>query len=73
MNSEKSFSFQDLKKYHFYYLFAFPALSAPENVTVISGSKKILNHFSDEQVYTVNKLIIAPGVLHFYGGGYYVT
>lgn len=41
--------FQDLKKYHFYYWFAFPV---PHNLQIeVDNSKPISNQFSDKEVF----------------------
>ena len=41
---------QDLKKYHYYYWFAFPALAVPEEAFKPEAPQKLCDVFSDEQV-----------------------
>lgn len=57
--------FQDLKKYHFYYWFCFPALCFPEGIKIVQQPSALDQAFSAKQVSLYGKIIIQQLELMF--------
>jgi len=50
LNNFLLFTFADLKKYHYYYWFAFPAFMEPKTISLVEQPKSIGTVFTDVQV-----------------------
>ncbi|XP_068224634.1 ubiquitin-like modifier-activating enzyme ATG7 isoform X2 [Palaemon carinicauda] len=61
------FTFADLKKYHYYYWFAFPAFTLPRTVPLVQHPQPITSVFTDDQIssllatYSSHEALVSQG------------